>query len=364
LDKIFTFQLDPSLRAVFGASKPGINWDEVVRRKQTILLDFRREQDEEMRRFKMLWAFDYLYSWIKTRGRQDRAPFGLIIDEFAHMTQQVTGGTNPLAQELDEFINVYMRQHTIWFTAAHQELYQIDEQLRNTMLSLGTYILGATSSIAAARELADALFSRDPWWVKYWRPLPEPIFRWPQRRPDNYEPLKEPVFLPLEEQTELFAKRIKKLGRFQFLLRPAIAEGHIGSAVVPLSIRHEDIDKETGKYQFPDNDLIQRLRLTLAKQSGIPIAKLLKEQENRVPQVLPEQPGRLMPSQPRQMRSQTNGHRTQQHARLRPPAQEDRQPSGESVPPPVSPPETPQPTPERTVAAKTPAARRRRHRLA
>jgi hypothetical protein len=85
------------------------------------------------------------------------------------MTQQVAGGTNPLAQELDTFINVYMRQHTIWFTCAHQELYQIDEQLRNTLLSLGTYILGSTSSMASARTLADALFSRDPWWVKHWR---------------------------------------------------------------------------------------------------------------------------------------------------------------------------------------------------
>jgi hypothetical protein len=184
LDKIFTFQLDPTLRAMFGASKPGINWDEVVRRKQTILLDFRREQDEEMRRFKMLWTFSYLYEWIKTRGRQDSDPFGVIIDEFAHMTQQLAGGTNPLAKELDEFINVYMRQHTIWFTAAHQELYQIDEQLRNTLLSLGTYLLGGTASMDAARQLADVLFSRDPWWVKYWRILPDPLPRgmthWPE----------------------------------------------------------------------------------------------------------------------------------------------------------------------------------------
>jgi hypothetical protein len=169
LDKIFTFLLDPTLRAMFGAKEPGIKWDEVVRSKQTILLDFRREQDEEMRRFKMLWAFDYLYSWIKTRGRRHDTPFGLIIDEFAHMTQQVTGGTNPLARELDEFINVYMRQHTIWFTAAHQELYQIDEQLRNTLLSLVTYVLGSTASMKSARDLADALFLRNPWWVKHYR---------------------------------------------------------------------------------------------------------------------------------------------------------------------------------------------------
>jgi hypothetical protein len=286
LDKIFTFSLDPTLRAMFGATAPGINWHDVVRKKQTILLDFRREQDEEMRRFKMLWTFDYLYNWIKTRGRQDDQPFGLIIDEFSHMTQQITDGTNPLAKELDEFINVYIRQHTIWFTAAHQELYQIDEQLHNTMLSLGTYILGATSSMDSARQLADALFTRDPYWVKYWRPVPDPLPYSDRRRLRDLgvpDPM-EPEFMPLEEQTEPFAKRIKRLGRFQFLLRPAIAEGHIGSAVVPLTIRDLDRDKETGEYQFPEAPLIHRLRAALAKQSGIPIHQLLQEQEKRIPQ--------------------------------------------------------------------------------
>src|SRR5918997_12529 len=238
LDKIFSFALDPTFQAMFGAPIPGINWDDVVRKKQTVLLDFRREQDEEMRRFKMLWSSDYLNSWIKIRGRSDANPFGVIIDEFAHMTQQVISGKNPLAQELDQFINVYMRQHTIWFTAAHQELYQIDEQLRNTMLSLGTYILGGTSSMAAARELADVLFSRDPWWVKYWHPV------YGRNEWRVYGVIAEqPEFMPLEEQTELFAQRIKQLGRFHFLLRPAIAEGHIGSAVVPLTIQDIDRDK-------------------------------------------------------------------------------------------------------------------------
>jgi hypothetical protein len=141
-----------------------------------------------------------------------------------------------------------MRQHTIWFTAAHQELYQIDEQLRNTLLNLGTYILGSTSSMDAARQLADALFFRDPWWVKHWRPVYGRVL--------SHSPLEviaeEPEFMPLEEQTELFAQRITRLGRFQFLLRPAIAEGHIGSAVLPLTIRDLDRNKETGEYQFPE----------------------------------------------------------------------------------------------------------------
>jgi hypothetical protein len=206
-----------------------------------------------------------------------------------------------------------MRQHTIWFTAAHQELYQIDEQLRNTLLSLGTYILGGTSSMASARELADALFSRDPWWVKYWHP----VYGRNERR--VYGVIAEqPEFLHLDEQTELFAQRIKGLGRFQFLLRPAIAEGHIGSEVLPLTIRDLDRDKETGEYQFPDIPLMQRLRAALAKQSGIPIQRLLQEQENRLPQALPEPTRRLSPPQPRQAvkpplrRPQPNGHQNQQ----------------------------------------------------
>jgi hypothetical protein len=311
LDKIFTFPLDPTLQAMFGGTTPGITWDAVVKRKQTVLLDFRREQHEEMRRFKMLWAFDYLYSWIKTRGRQDATPFGVIIDEFAHMTQQVAGGTNPLAKELDEFINVYMRQHTIWLTVAHQELYQIDEQLRNTLLSLGTYILGATSSMQSARDLADALFFRDPWLVKHWRPVWGKPHPWSDLEIIDFQP----EFMPLAEQTELFAQQIKKLGRFQFLLRPAVAEGHIGSEVLPMTIRDLDRDTETGEYQFPEAPLLRQLRAALAKRVGIPIARLLQEQENRVPQPLPEPIRRLTPVQPRLRQPQPNEHREQQPTR-------------------------------------------------
>jgi hypothetical protein len=274
-----------------------------------VLLDFRGEQDEEMRGFKMNWGFSYFNEWVKTRGRSP-TPFGLIVDEFAHMTSKVVSGTNPLAQDLDTFINVYMRQHTIWFTAAHQELYQIDEQLRNTMLSLGTYILGATSSMQSARDLADALFFRDPWWVKYWRP----VYGRNERRVYGVI-AEEPEFMNLEEQTELFAQQIKKLGRFQFLLRPAIAEGHIGSAVFPFNIRDLDRDKETGEYQFPEAHLMRRLRAALAKHSGIPIARLLQEQDARIPQALPETTRRLSPPQPRLRQPQPNGHQNQQPTR-------------------------------------------------
>jgi hypothetical protein len=277
MDKIFPFTLDPHLLAMFGTNTPGINWQEVEETGQTVLLDYRDEQDTELRRFKLLWAFSYLYEHIKLRGRRQK-PFALIVDEFAALTQNVFAGENPLAAELDEFINQYMRNHNIWLTVAHQEVFQIDEQLRNTLLSLDTYIFGRTSSMEAARILADHLFMTDPFHVKHYRKVWARDFVWQP----HYVLDLEPEFLPLMEQRELMAQRIKRLGLFEFLVRPAMTEGQVSASVMPISIHTVDRDKETGEYLFPDQELVARVRSLLASSSGIPIAVLLKEQAARL----------------------------------------------------------------------------------
>ena len=166
LDHVFDFALDPQQRSVFCASTPGINWQEVEETGQTVLLDFRTIGDPDTKRFAMLWVFASLYEYLKQRGRKD-FPFAVTIDEFAALTQQVDAGQNPLAVLLDEFINQYMRNNTIWFTCAFQSINQVDEQLRNTVLSLGTYVFGRAGTMSEARILADALFYRDPFQVKH-----------------------------------------------------------------------------------------------------------------------------------------------------------------------------------------------------
>jgi hypothetical protein len=95
----------------------------------------------------------------------------------------------------------------------------------------------------------------------------------------KFDPVLEPEFMPLEEQRELFAQRIKGLGRFQFLFRPAVTEGQIETAVLPLTIQHEDCDPRTGERQYPDSQLIERFRKALAAQSGMPVKKLLAAQD-------------------------------------------------------------------------------------
>jgi hypothetical protein len=230
-----------------------------------------------------------LYEHIKFRGRSPQ-PLAVLIDEISALTQKIMSGDNPLAAELDEFINQYMRGHNVWLTCIHQELHQIDEQLRNTFLSLDTYIIGGTSGMDAARLLADALFLQDPFRVKHMCKV------WMSGGSINGRPLppyvvdEEPVFMPLEEQKELFAQRVKRLGLFQFLVRPALSEGMIGSAVYPLSVHYVDRDPKTGQRAFPEQHVLARIRAILAARSSKSLKALLAEQEARQTQRAIQEP--------------------------------------------------------------------------
>lgn len=338
-ERIFSFTLDKHLRALFGANSPGINWNEVAEKGQTVIVDFRRELDSEMRRFKLLWVFSYLYEWIKIRGRSQK-PFGVLIDEFPALTQKVVAGENPLAKELDEFIQQYMRQHQIWLTVTLQSPLQLDEQLQQTVLSLGTYIIGQAPTIHAARLIADAIAFLNPYSVKHYRKV------WARQgypgytSPLNYFVLDvEPEYMPLSEQQELFAQRIKNLPLFEFVIRPAESEGHIGSVVLPLSIRHIDRGNVTGEYQFPDQNLLPRFCSVLAMQSGIPVATVLKEQEQRLLPAAITQGAR--PKPPQRKSDVQAGHGKSQRTGTEPMPADAETPDTSPAQDPPAPPRTP-----------------------
>jgi hypothetical protein len=324
-EKIFTFNLDVNLRCQFGATKPGIEWEEVEEEGLTVLLDFREETDPDMRRFKLLWVFSALYEHIKRRGRRER-PLAITIDEFSAMAAKVTAGTNPLAQMLDEFIQQYLRGQNIWLPVTHQSVNQIDEQLRNTLFSLGTYLFGR-APLPEARILADVLCKRDPYLVKHWRKVwgSAPISDRGSGRiigSSHFVLDHEPEFMNLEEQLGQVAKRIAELGLFQFLCRPALREGEVSSAVIPISIANLDFDAETGSYQFPDSDRIARFRAALASQAGIPAATILNDLDASLPVQRPEQDNRRLRAQPPPQRegdtstpSHQGAHRRHQHRR-------------------------------------------------
>jgi hypothetical protein len=282
-DKIVQFTHDRLLAMQFGAKLPGIDFEEVEQEALTVLLDFSGETNDELRRFKLLWLFDYFFNWIKIRGRRSY-PLALMFDEFASMTHKVFTGENPLAVEIAAFIQEYLRNSNIWLTVAHQSIEQIDDQVRNALLSLGTYIFGRAASLPEARALSEVLFfKRDPFLVKHIRKHTVFPPRWygsPQSAPIIEE---EPMFLSLEEQTELFVQHLTQLGLFQFLCRPATSEGTVSNEVFPLSIAEIDRDAVTGDYQYPDLPRISEVRALLAAQSGIPAAAMRNELDAALP---------------------------------------------------------------------------------
>jgi hypothetical protein len=274
LDRLFPISLDKRLRAMLGASHPSLRFEDVAAKKQTILLDFRRVRDPDLRRFLLLWVFTYFYEWVKTQGRRQQH-FGLILDELVAMTSKVVAGENFFGHELAEFITQYQRAAQISLVCAFQSPLQLDPELRETVLGLGTLILGQSPTKAAARVLSETLCFPNPLHTKYERVI--------QGRPYSSggvvtvpEPRIEPVFTPINEQLEAYSQRIQRLPRYSFLVRPAFSEGEISTLVHRIHIR--DIDRD----QFPPRELMEQLRTTLTARDGTPVRVLLAEQEKRL----------------------------------------------------------------------------------
>ena len=165
MNKIDQFELDPTLRAMFGPNRPGIDWQEVVQKRQVILLDFRRVHDLERRQFLMMWVYQYFMSFIKERGPGRHQPISFIVDELAALFPLSGLVADQFAADLDEMINQIARNYSLYLTLATQELYQFSERLQKTLMSM-TLIQGRTSDPEAADMLTQRLDRYDPYKVK------------------------------------------------------------------------------------------------------------------------------------------------------------------------------------------------------
>ena len=270
--KLDPFILDPSMRAMFGANNPGINWQEVVDRRQTVILDLRHELNRENRRFKMLWTFLSFLEFIKHRGLGRHQPVGLIIDELAALYHyDVAAGSPIFAADLDELINIIARNYNVWLTLSHQELFQLDEKSRKTLMTMGTQIIGVTSDFDAALTLGREFIPVDPWRIKRYEKVIVPVPRFSIRSPDEGFDIIElnPVELTVQEQEYLAANIFKNLKPFEFLFRPAKAEGDITADIVPVSIMNFD------KNIWVNERLVTQLRQGLNRRNGHAISDLL-----------------------------------------------------------------------------------------
>ena len=149
------------MRAIYGASRPSIDWEDVIENDKIVCLDFRGVLNAEERRFGLLWClFHSFVEYIKHRGRgHHHKSVGLVIDELSEFGQlQAEAQSTIFSQDLNYLINILKRQYRILLTVIHQEAYQLDPMTRKTLLSMGTQILGVSHDQESALEMARQFF--------------------------------------------------------------------------------------------------------------------------------------------------------------------------------------------------------------
>ena len=268
-NKISMFMLERTTKAMFGASQPGIDWQEVVDRRLAVLLDFRDEHNIERRRFKMLWTFWYLMEFIKARGYGRHHPLSLIIDELTSMTNMRVMGKSLFADDIDELINVWARNSNIWLTIAHQEAWQVDERIRKSLMTMGTQIIGSTSDMESAKALGEQFFKIDPHAVKRYTP------HWMTDMFRFFVIHEEPVNYTVEEQLYMSAYKMMAQPGFHFFIRPAPGEGNVVGPVYSVSIKN--LDRNLWVHEAD----VRRARNLLMVKYGRPAAAILAELANR-----------------------------------------------------------------------------------
>jgi hypothetical protein len=274
LNKVLPFVTDPTMLAAFSAPQSGVDWAQAIRQGQTLLIDFRHEQDPDRRQFKLLYWFRSLIDYIKHRGMAGRgAEVVLMIDEITQLLGQRTqAGHSLLAEDLEELVAVLGRNFGVNVVLAHQNLSQIDERIRNVLMQMGTQVIGVTTHPDDALTLARYFWIYDPYQVKkvepVWMGISTSSFFGSTTEPTIID--QRTVEFTQDEQYSLAAAKFQQLGKFQFLVRPAVGEGDVTGKLKRISLANLD------RNQYPDEGELAPVRAYLRQKGGIPLASLLQ----------------------------------------------------------------------------------------
>jgi hypothetical protein len=270
LNKVDLFKLDPTMKAMFGANTPGINWQRVMDVPLAVLFDFRHELDLERMRFKLLWSFRYLMDFVQHRGHGRHKPISLVIDEITYVLSDPTLHGDLLASDMNELINRLARNYMIWLTLCHQEMYQVSESIQKSLLTMGTQIFGSTTDLRSAIEIGRRYFRYNPYLVK----KTEAVYG--MGTAIDYRT----VEFTMDEQAYLHGVRFLDLPRYHFLVSPAFTEGTMPTHLSPVSIENLDPDIYTNE------PLVAQARDLLMQRNGLPVSKVLAEIAARTPQAI------------------------------------------------------------------------------
>lgn len=282
------FRLDPVQRAIYGAKTPGIDWDEVVAKRQLVLFDLRHVESDRAKSFAMFWCFRYLREYLVQRGTDAPLPISVVIDELTALLPQDTREEGILTEDMVELTGRIARNHKTWLTLAHQDLNQLSDRVFALLMRAGTQVLGGMSDPRMARKAAERFFRWDPTWVKKYENV------WGSSYGNHDVIERRPVEYSIEEQKQLLSETFFDLRTFNFLVGISEREGQLPSKLRRASIA----GFETGVW--PDIVLAEEVRRRLSFRDGLPIGAVFEEPPEEPPaQERPKAPRGPKPTMPK-----------------------------------------------------------------
>lgn len=264
--KVEPLLLDPALSAMFCTSPASVDFAAAVRQRQTILLDFRGETNDRKRLLKTRWAFDSLLAYIRHRGPGRHRPLAIHFDEITELTNQASLEHDLFTRDLDYLFNVVQRNYSCWITAAHQQMWQLSQRTQQTLLSLGTQIVGVVSDIDTAESLSRQFAPLDPKRIKRVRRV------WMKDKDDHpFVVEEEPIDFPMHEQVFLAARAFMRLKPFEFLVMP-----RYGTSMKKVSVADwvgDPWPNQHARALAYIRHRLSRQRPVQARNSGIPSAQ-------------------------------------------------------------------------------------------
>lgn len=258
LNKIQPIIQDRVMELMFCGQEATVDWADVVATKKAVLLDFRYEREPK---FKLLWALTTFLEHVQMRGIGRNQPISLILDELSFFLN-LQGG-DLLTDDFDDLINRIARNNDLWLTLAHQEMYQVSDRMKDTLMSMGTQVIGYTTKQETALDFAAKFGTYNPYRIKDSRA----VYRHDRHRFSDVVTTKvidqTLVYFTAQEQLIEQSEQFRDLLRFEFRVATSRGEGSSWGHLTTVRLPNE----EAGF----DEIWVKHARERLATRSGVPL---------------------------------------------------------------------------------------------
>lgn len=263
------YRYHPVFRATFGAAQTGLDYDAIVDRGQTVLIDASGLLGEA-RPTVLSWLVLYsLVGYLRHRGNQRPAPVGLMVDEVSALHLDSATAMDLFAQHWSEMTHILRRQYGLHpLVAISQSAAQLHPKIAADLNALGNQLVGRPADFESALALTDRLFDYQPR-VKRW----DPVY-FSNRDRDAQIIDYRPVEYDREEMQLLQAQTLMRLNKHRWLARLTLDEG-----AGQTGLRQLDTSPLLGPW--PDPVKVNQLRQQLCAASGVRVDQVLSEVDAR-----------------------------------------------------------------------------------